>query len=89
MPQCIVSCIVKKTSLIPFMCSILFKLQLSSAYNIGRLLFSSSLPLTINIAKIIIYSKETRKFVSLKLIKIKYVEFKKCMLHVKLTVNCS
>ena len=31
-------------------------------------------------------AKETRKFVSLKLIKIKYVEFKKYVLHVKLNV---
>ena len=31
-------------------------------------------------------AKETRQLVSFKLIEIKYVEFKKCMLNVKLTV---
>ena len=31
-------------------------------------------------------AKETRKFVTFKLIKIKYVEFKKYILHIKLTV---
>ena len=40
----------------------------------------------IYVSQIYSTAKETRKFVTLKLIKTKYVEFKKYMLHVKLTV---